>query len=275
MKAGLRSARLFCFCRRQQNSNIVGGWMNLERVFVGIDDTDNLESRGTGWLSRQLGKNICVEFSGVRLQGVTRHQLLVHPDIPYTSHNSSACLDLLFEDGLPDDFFTFVSDFIAGRSASGSDPGICVAFAKWVTKTVQSFGLSAQKEVLTKGFAAGLAEDEDIFLQELGGTGQGIIGALAAVGLRATGNDGRFIALEGIRELEGVVKVSHILANSGVARVLDETGRDIPVDDQVNTFDWVRPGLFDDQPVFYVAPDPSGKAGMWVPLHGRKQKKEV
>lgn len=245
----------------------------MERIFVGIDDTDNLESRGTGWLSRQLGKHICSEFTGVSLQGVTRHQLLVHPDIPYTSHNSSACLDLIFEDGVPERFFTFVTDFVRDRSAPGSDPGVCISFANRVRKNVQSFGMSAQERVLTMSLAAGIAEDEDIFLQELGGTGQGIIGALSAVGLRATGRDGRFIALSGIRELEGVVKVSDLLNNSGIARVIDKSGRDIPEDDLVNTFDWVRPGLLEDQPVFYVAPDPSGEPGMWVPLVGRKKKK--
>lgn len=250
--------------------------MILERVFVGLDDTDNLESRGTGWLSRQLGKHICSEFVGVHLQGVTRHQLLVHPDIPYTSHNSSACLDLFFEDGsIPESFFSYVTDFVASKSAPGSDPGVCISFASRVTKNVQSFGISAQKRVLTMSLAAGLAEDEDIFLQELGGTGQGIIGAFAAVGLRATGCDGRFIALSGIRDLEGVVKVSDMLNKSGIARVIDESGMDIPKEDLVNTFDWVRPGLFEDQPVFYVAADPSGKPGMWVPLVGRKKKKAV
>lgn len=246
----------------------------MVRVFVGLDDTDNLESRGTGWLSRQLGKRICSEFPGVHLRGVTRHQLLIHPDIPYTSHNSSACLDLLFDEGLSDRFFTFVTDFIASSSAPGSDPGVCIAIADRVTKILQSFGLAAQKEVLTKSFAAGIAEDEDVFLQELGGTGQGIIGALSAVGLRATGNDGRFIALQGIRELEGVVSVGDLLANSGISRVLDESGVDLPADAVVNTFDWVRPGLLQDEPVFYVRPDTSGSSGIWVPLNGRKQKKK-
>lgn len=245
--------------------------MILVRVFVGLDDTDNLESRGTGWLSRQLGKHICSEFIGVRLQGITRHQLLLHQDIPYTSHNSAACLDLLFEDAISERFFSFVTDFVASKSAPGSDPGVCISFADRVTKTVQSFGSSAQKSVLTKSLAAGLAEDEDIFLQELGGTGQGIIGALAAVGLRAAGYDGRFIELAGIRDLKGVVKVSDILSNTGIIRILDESGKDIPADDLVNTFDWVRPGLLDDQPVLYTKPDPSGKPGMWVPLMEREK----
>ena len=38
---------------------------------------------------------MAAEFSGTNIvHGISRHQLYVHPDIPYTSHNSSLCLDL-------------------------------------------------------------------------------------------------------------------------------------------------------------------------------------
>ena len=60
---------------------------------IGIDDTDNKESRGTGFNSRQLVAAIEVENLG-HVVGITRHQLFVHPEIPYTFQNSSACLDV-------------------------------------------------------------------------------------------------------------------------------------------------------------------------------------
>lgn len=61
------------------------------KLLIGIDDTDNLESRGTGYRVRQLA-NWLSEKNLVVPLGITRHQLLVDPRIPYTSHNSSACL---------------------------------------------------------------------------------------------------------------------------------------------------------------------------------------
>src|SRR5579872_5433563 len=62
-----------------------------EVVLVGSDDTDNLDSPGTGYLSRQLGG--LIDASGVgRVRDITRHQLLFDRRIPYTSHNSSLCL---------------------------------------------------------------------------------------------------------------------------------------------------------------------------------------
>ncbi len=65
----------------------------IMRLLIGIDDTDNKESRGTGYNSRQLAS--AIEANGLgRVHGITRHQLFIHPDIPYTSQNSSACLDV-------------------------------------------------------------------------------------------------------------------------------------------------------------------------------------
>ena len=60
------------------------------RVFIGIDDTDSLEMGATGRSANQLRKLIEDKGWG-ETQAVTRHQLLLHPDIPYTSHNSSMC----------------------------------------------------------------------------------------------------------------------------------------------------------------------------------------
>ena len=52
---------------------------------IGMDDTDNLESRGTGHMARQVA--VTLEADHVIL-GVIRHQLLVDPRVPYTKRNS-------------------------------------------------------------------------------------------------------------------------------------------------------------------------------------------
>jgi len=63
------------------------------KIFIAIDDTDNLESRGTGFRARELAGLLQKEKCG-QIIGVTRHQLFVNENIPYTSHNSSACISL-------------------------------------------------------------------------------------------------------------------------------------------------------------------------------------
>ncbi len=69
------------------------------------------------------------------------------------------------------------------------------------------FGMRAQKEVITMEEARDIADRLGVYIWLGGGTGQGFIGAMAGVGLRSTGNDGRFIELKGIREVKGVKSV--------------------------------------------------------------------
>ena len=52
------------------------------------------------------------------------------------------------------------------------------------------FGLRGTKEVLTKEDAFSLAKQYNMHLSEHGGTGQGIIGAIAGIGLRMSGQYG-------------------------------------------------------------------------------------
>ena len=62
------------------------------KYFIGLDDTDNLESRGTGHLARMMAEALAQDF---RVHGVTRHQLLEDERVPKTAKNS--CAAILFE----------------------------------------------------------------------------------------------------------------------------------------------------------------------------------
>jgi hypothetical protein len=239
---------------------------------VAIDDTDSLKSRGTGWLSARLGEEICARFDA-ELQGITRHQLLVHPDVAYTSQNSAVCLDILFADPSLDDLFDYASEFLRGRSASGSNPGLCIAFADRVDDELTVFGRAVQKEVVAKADALRLAEKNGVYLRELGGTGGGVIGALSAVGLRATGNEGRYIRSKGIRDMLGVMTVEDVLTRSGVERIVDTSGKDLPKEDLIKTYDWLRPRLHQDQAVVFVERADGDASKPWIPVDRREKPK--
>ncbi len=162
------------------------------KVLVCVDDTDNLESMGTGKLSQIMAEKIEDKRWG-SCSAVSRHQLFVHEDIPYTSHNSSMCFCIDFKADLKG-LIDFGSGFLEERSATGSDPGFCVVpldnGLDW--GQLIHFGKRAKTEVLSKGLAYDLARDLGVHLSEHGGTGDGVVGALAGIGLRLSGNDGRF-----------------------------------------------------------------------------------
>jgi hypothetical protein len=163
-------------------------------ILLCIDDTDDLEKgKGTGSLAQTILTTIEENRWG-QCERITRHQLLLHEDIPYTSHNSSMCFAAEIEDEHYKNVIDYSMGFLKREHAEGSDPGLCVVKINELKdkQSLIEFGKKAQKEVLTKERAYGLARSLDIHLTEHGGTGLGIIGALAGTGLRLSGNDGEF-----------------------------------------------------------------------------------
>ena len=233
--------------------------MNTQ-VLIGIDDTDNLETHGTGRRARELGELLAASALA-EVDGITRHQLLIDPRIPYTSHNSSACLTVrVTTDRLPELIATARS-FLLRESAPGSDAGLCVANRSQVTAAHQEFGERAKREVLTIDQARDFAHRVDLMMEGLTGTGGGIIGALAAVGLRAGGDDGRFLWLKGIRELSGVYTVEQLQQVIPIDAVQTIEGVGIPLTDRVELGLWLRPLLKAGRAVLLV--EPGNESHLW------------
>ncbi|MFH1615569.1 MAG: hypothetical protein ABIG61_10865 [Planctomycetota bacterium] len=235
----------------------------MKTILIGIDDTDNPTSPGTG----RLARNLCAELikKGMKSLGVTRHQFLLDKAIPYTSHNSGACIAVKSENGVKAVDFAF--DFVACASAEGSDPGVCIAFNDDVAADIIDFGKAAQKEVLTIEQSFKLANGNGIKLRGLGGNCQGVIGALASVGLRAQGADGRFIDLPQLRELPRKVDFKK-LKEIGIWLV-HKSEKHIPAENDIyDTLDWLRPRLIDSKPVLIV--EWSEKENVWISVDRKK-----
>lgn len=221
------------------------------RYLIGIDDTDNLKSRGTGFRARCLGAALA-EAGLARTDGVSRHQLLVHPDIPYTSHNSSLCLDADVPEGRLDDVVAFCREFLLRESAEGSDAGLCIAAFDTLDGEVQTYARAAKERVLSQDDAVAVARQAEVFLEGLTGDHGGIIGALAGVGLRRSGRDGRFVWLEGVRELSGVARAGDLLRDTGIDAIADRQGTQVPADALVCVDPWPRALLIDGRAVLLV-----------------------
>ncbi len=160
-------------------------------IIVGIDDTDVVGTRGTNQLARAILHRL-----GPRAHGavICRHQLLDDPRVPYTSKNGSASIQL---PALSPADISSVTGEIRGVMRAwfvpGSDPGVCIAST--VPENVRAFGRLCQADVVTKTSAHAVAREARLHLEGLGGSEHGVIGALAAVGLVATGDDGRVVHL--------------------------------------------------------------------------------
>lgn len=235
----------------------------MTRVLVGIDDTDNKDTRGTGFRSRQLGRLIEENKLG-EVDGITRHQLFFDPRIRYTSQNSSACLDVRTND--IEKLTTLCRNFLLEVSAVGSDAGLAVKEYSLVDQEIEEWGRRAKIEVLTQKEAYDIAKRKEVYLEGLTGDKDGIIGSLAALGLRKFGNDGRFIWLRGkeIRELKGVYRVQDLLDISYVDSIRDKSGFEIPKEDRIDVGDWVRPTIIEHKTIIFVDKALNNKNYEWT-----------
>lgn len=246
------------------------------KIFICIDDTDNVESKGTGEIASEIVELI-ESFNWGTCEKITRHQLLVHPDIPYTSHNSSMCFTVDINKSDLNRVIETAMKVLETESAVGSDPGLCVFVPETLTQhqhqQLIDFGYKAKREVLTKEDAYHLADVLSIHLSEHGGTGQGVVGALAGVGLRLTGNDGRFKGKHKLKEDNKVVSVKDILDETSIEIVRTEKGLILHEMEQVEIEDKLKSVFLNHQSVLLVdSVERNGKM-TWVPCSGSTLKK--
>jgi hypothetical protein len=225
-------------------------------VYIGIDDTDVLGSPGTNQLARAI-----VTRLGGAAQGavICRHQLFVHPRVPYTSKNGSASIRLPHTPArLAPSLADVTSDVMLAWFVPGSDPGLCVT--PDVPEALHAFGRRCQAEVIEQDEARALAGRLGVQLEGLGGTQQGVIGALAAVGLAGTEDDGRVVHMDGwphpdtvggaiaIRDLvgRGVDEVRRIDSGARVGSGIVDVGKRL------------RPNVRAGRVVLFVEPAPDG-----------------
>ena len=70
----------------------------MKAWLICIDDTDDIGTKGTGEIAEEIAAKLAPrvpqDARPAITRFVTRHQLFVHPDIPYTSHNSAMCFQV-------------------------------------------------------------------------------------------------------------------------------------------------------------------------------------
>lgn len=240
------------------------------KLLICIDDTDNLDSIGTG----QLLENMCAELEqrGLARGGfVTRHQLLIHEDIDYTSHNSSMCCAAEASDAAA--VTEAAKAYLTANAAPGSDPGLCILRLGPETDfaAITAFGRRAQTEVLQKAdaYAVAAAFPETLSLSEHGGTGDGVIGALAGVGLRLSGSDGRVKGKLRPERSGEVLTAEQFCARYGVEQIVTEDGAVLDGGEQIRFSEPTKAVLQDHKVTLVVLRGEDS----WIPKPHKGRKK--
>lgn len=236
-------------------------------IYIGLDDTDIEGSPGTNKLALELAAQLGDRYEIVQ---IVRHQLLFDARVPYTSQNGCASMAVRrFQDSgvrsQPNELAKLaeeISTRIRCWCPAGSDPGLCIA-AK-VPSSIVAFSQRCQRSLVTQQEARDAGEAAGVFLRGLGGTEDGVIGALAAVGLCGAGNDGRVIysgaAAKDISEVSGPQPFAS-LTQYGIDAVIEhETGRAVKCG-TIDVGKKLRPNIRDRRTVLFVAADPEGASG--------------
>lgn len=238
-------------------------------LLIGIDDTDDLWSPGTGRRARELLVELATAGLGTSA-GATRHQLLVDDRIPYTSHNSNACLVWRSPGGDPDTvraaIIALAGRFLERVCPPDADPGLVVAIPGRLnsdaTALLVEFGRRAKREVLHTSDARHLAARVGVHLSGHGGTEDGVLGALAGVGLHLSGDDGLFITVPGLEELPAEATIDELCARIPLDDARDGNHHRPEPGELIELGDWVRPVLLDGRVVLLLEaprPQPDGR----------------
>jgi hypothetical protein len=233
-----------------------------KRLLIGIDDTDNAESRGTGFRARQLGA--LLESEGLAtVNSISRHQLFFDRRIPYTSHNSSACIDLQTNE--LEKVIAICRSFLPEESAPGSDAGLAVRYYDEVNDIICDWGKRAKVEILTQSEARLLARNNGVYLEGFTGTEDGVIGSMAAIGLRKAGDDGRCLWVRGkdLREISGTFTVGELLKLVAVDHITDKTYNRLQDDQSITVGEWMKPIVKDHKLIIIAEQIQNDKNHEW------------
>jgi hypothetical protein len=231
------------------------------QIFLGLDDTDILGSPGTNKIAMALA--IKLKEIKIETRMILRHQLWYDPRVPYTSKNGSASMQL--ECKGPIDFQTlavFCKEFLLSHFVEGSDPGLCLATPDQA-KSLISHGWRTTGEWVNPAEAIEKAKVSGCLLWSIAGRDHGIVGALAAVGLAASGEQGRVVFHpSGYGEIRGLISVEK-LKDFGIL-VIDVASQAIVNKGVVDLVKKLRPNIREQKVVLYVEKGP--ELNSWVAL---------
>lgn len=246
----------------------------MKTYLISIDDTDDVtKSTSTGKIAELIGEQL-KEYGGRVEDGISRHQLLLSDEIAYTSHNSSMCIDIEIERWNLMEIVELAERIIRENMAPGSDPGLAVCELQRLDypEELIAFGFEAKRKVKTKEDAYILAAATDgVILKELGGSGIGVIGALAGIGLRLSRSDGSLRGKEG-EDLAGRrITAGEICRRFGAEMVVCGDGTSVEDDTGVLVDKFIKLMYFDGHKCCIVRRKEDGE---YVTVHQHQEREK-
>jgi len=231
------------------------------RLLLGIDDTDGLDSPGTGALALEIADRLAAK-PWATVGVVSAHQLYSHHEVPYTSYNRAMAFPVRAATGYEHDVIALAAQCLETFVGPGANPGLCLVPLERLSNeaTLLDYAWCAKEQVLSIPIAYAIAHKLGIHLSDHGGNGAGVIGALAATGLRLSGDDGRVLARLPLPSEGGSCSVNELIERSGVSMVLSVRGEPVAGHEVVEVGRAVWSILRDERAVLLLTESLSGEA---------------
>lgn len=229
---------------------------------LGIDDTDSHISQDTAALSLSLGRQL-ESLSLARLINISCHQLLKHPSIPHTNENIASCLLLDAESVRLREIDLVCRQTLLRESAPGSNAGYALAAWNQFDPDVVVWGKTCKLTSLNRLDGMALARRCEIAVAGILGNGNGVIGALAAIGLRFEGNDGWIHWMPGLDSVRGVFTAMELTQRLAIDGIETERQKRPAITDRILVNDQVKPILADGRIILPVKSSRRGVDHDW------------
>lgn len=141
----------------------------------------------------------------------------------------------------------------------GAEPGIAAIFKDDIndTKELINFGKNAKNILLTTKQAFDIAMAQNVFLKELKGGTRGVIGALAGIGFRLNGDDGKIRGKFKLNEPK--LSVAKLTELPFIEAVLDENFKELAKDEMINLDGTLKPIFLHHKATLPVQKDKNGE----------------
>lgn len=236
---------------------------------LGIDDTDSQTngdstsaSQDTAALALKLGQKL-ESLNLARLINISCHQLFQHPSIAHTKNNIACCLLLDCDAQKVREIDMTTRLTLRGESSAKANPGYALGAWNQFDPEIIAWGKTAKSAKLERMDAIALARRSGIAIAGITGSGTGVIGALAAVGLRYDGNDGTIQWMPGLDKLNGVFTQFEINQFIHIESIESPLHKHPALDDRILFSSEVKPILKNGRIVVEVTPSKRGEAFEW------------
>lgn len=231
---------------------------------LGIDDTDSTESPQTADLAFNLGKHL-EEQDLAKLIHLSCHHLYCDgsPDenMPFTT---ASCLSLEANQGSQRELDLVCREMLLRDSAPGSNAGYVLACWHQFDHEIVFWGKNAKRKRLKREDALQIARRCGLGAAGILGSGIGVIGALAAVGLRFEGNDGWINWMPGLQDLRGIYTQVQLAQFIRFDKIESQRHSHPALDDRILFNKPVKPLLVDGKVLLPVTPVRNNEEYHWA-----------